>query len=237
VDALDRALGALNRLGHALQQRVLLAALPFALLANTSGVLLSTRIEPDGSALRQIGVVSAPYFRSQLPRWVDDVRVGARWDGAWAESHENEVTYARDARLAGLGSLGEEASLTISDVFQSPLSLYTTYHWREVVTYGYVYAGDAAAAKAMDKKLHYEVELPGVVTSASVSPSQGSSAKSDGNLATFELDASQGQQTVEAESSSLRWGYLLVIAYVVGFVAYRVARVIAYQVHIRPRKI
>ena len=220
-----------------LRRRVLLTAIPFALLANSSSVLLTLRIEPDGSALRQISVRAAPYFRSQLPRWVDDVRADGPWDATWGQTTESDYLYSRDARLPGLAGQGEEAALTIEDVCQQPLSLYTTYHWHEVVSFSYLYASDPQTAQAGGKQLQYEVVMPGTVGSATVSPMQGSNAKTEGDTATFELDASQGQQTIEVESYSLRWGYLLVLAYLAGYVAYCVGRVLAYQVRIRPRKI
>lgn len=223
---------------HALPKRMLLTVIPFALLANSSAVLLTMRIESDGSALRQISLSAAPYFRSQLGQWANDVRLGSRtnWDGHWQQTTESDLQYARDARLASLKNLGEEASLTITDVFQNPLSLYTVYHWREQVNFTYLYATDQAAALAMDKKLKYEIIMPGTVVTATVQ-GKGSRGQAEGQKAVFELDASEGSQTLEAESYSLRWGYLLVIAYILAFVGYRLGRVIAYQLRIRPRKI
>lgn len=227
----------LSRLLLALRQRGLLAAVPFALLANSSLTVLTLTVEPDGSAHRQISVVAAPYFRDQVPGWARDVRADTDWDMAWTVTRESDFIYNRDARVPALPQSGDTAALTITDVFQNPLSIYTTYHWREVVSYSYLYESDPTAAQAVGKSLIYEVTMPGTVTDASVTPATGSSAKSEGRKATFELDVSQGQQTIEIEASRPRWGYMLVLAYILAYVIYCVTRLVMHRLRIQPRKI
>lgn len=222
---------------QAISQRGLWATVPFALLVNSSITVLTLTIEPDGSAHRQISVVAAPYFRDQVPGWTRDVRADADWDMAWAVNREDDFVYNRDARIAALPESGEAAALTISDVAQSPFSLYTTYRWHEVVGYSYLYDSDPVAAEATNKSLIYEITMPGTVTNATVTPATGSSTKTEGPKVVFELAASQGQQTIEVEASRLRWGYLLVLAYIAAYVIYCSACTLRHWLRIRPRKI
>lgn len=221
-----------------LRSRLLLAALPYALLANSSAVNLSLKIEPNGTAVRQLNIAAAPYFRDQLDRWARDVTLGqTRWDRAWLHKGEKELQCGRDVRLANVEAIGDEASLTYSDVWQSPLALYTTYHWKERVTFNYEYDTDPLAATASGKVLRYEITMPGRVTTASVQPARGSRSTIEGPSVVFQLDASQGEQTIEVESQSLRWGVLLIIAYVVAYLLYRLVLMVKHQVRLRPRKI
>lgn len=227
----------LRTLWLALRQRGLWATIPFALLVNSSLTVLTLTIEPDGSAHRQISVVAAPYFRQQVPGWAKDVRADADWDMAWVVNREGDFIYNRDARIAALPQSGETAALTISDVLQNPLSLYTTYRWREVIGYSYLYDSDSVAAEAISKSLIYEVTMPGKVTNATVTPATGSKVETEGSKVVFDLAASQGQQTIEVEASRLRWGYLLILAYVGAYVIYCSVRALRYWLRIQPRKI
>ncbi len=227
----------LSRLLVAFRRRVLLATIPFALLVNSSQTVLTLTVEPDGSAHRQVSVAAAPYFRDQVPRWTGDVRTEAAWDRNWTENRESDLIYSRDARVAALPQSGETGALTISDVFQNPLSIYTTYRWRENIGYSYLYESDVIAAQAAGKALTYQITMPGPVTNASVTPAMGSSTETEGRKVTFQLDASQGQQTVEVEAKRIRWGYLLVLAYILAYVAYCVTRLVRHWLHIQPRKI
>lgn len=234
LDRSSRLLGLWQRL----RPRLMLAALPFALLANSSAVNLTLQIEPNGTAVRRLTLAAAPYFRDQLARWARDVTLGStRWDCTWMQTGEKELQYARDVRLTNIESIGDEAGLTINDVFQTPLSLYTTYRWRERVRFNYEYETDPLSASAAGKVLRYAVVMPGPVTEANVQPAKGSRNEIEGHTVVFQLDASQGEQTIEVQAQRLRWGYLLVLAYVACYLLYRLVRLVKHQLRLRPRKI
>lgn len=214
---------------------LLLAAVPFTLLLNSSHVGMGLRIERDGGALRQICVSGTPYFSRQFPPWVADVRAGRPWDGQWRRAGASEYVYSRDFRTQDANY--SDGRLSIVDVFQNPLSLYTTYTWTEDIKFTYAYAGDAAMATAAGKHLQYKVRLPGTVTEASVMPAKGSTVESEGPDAVFSLAADQEQVKLTVTGARLRWGYLLIVAYVVAWVAVEVLRVVGRQLRRRPRKI
>jgi hypothetical protein len=215
----------------------LLAALPFALLANSSRVCLNLKVERDGSGLRQIIVDSAPYFKAQIPGWVGDVKVGGNWDMQWVQETPTAYTYARDVRLAALDQLGQDASLQMDDVWQNPWRIFTTYKWQETVRLDYSYLTDPLSAGATNKTLLYTVTMPGEVVEATTQPMSGPQPVLEGHTATFALDASQPVHTLSVTGEKVRWSYLLVLIYLLAYVTFRVVSFILYQLRIRPRKI
>lgn len=231
--------GLLQRLGLRCRPAplTLLAALPFALLANSSRVYLATTMERDGSVHRQITANASPYFNRQVPKWVADVKAGGHWDLQWVESTGTTYEYTRDFRVSSLRGLGETASLVIKDVIDNPLSLYTTYSWTEEVSFDYLYESDPLSARATGTKLTYFLTLPGQVTEASVQPAGSGSVQQDGSLATFTLEASEARHTLTATSRNLRWGYLLVVLYVLAFAIFQLALTARRVVSQKPRKI
>jgi hypothetical protein len=215
----------------------LLATLPFALLANSSRVYLATTVERDGSLRRQITVNASPYFDRQVPKWVADVNAGGKWDLQWGKKTGTTYEHTRDFRLPTLRETGESVNLVIQDVISDPLSLYTTYNWTEEINFDYLYESDPAAAKAAGSKLIYYLTMPGQITEASVQPGGSGLAQYEGSLATFTLGADAANYTVNATSQNLRWGYLLIVVYVVSFAVYQLTKNIRRLVAHKPRKI
>jgi hypothetical protein len=215
----------------------LLTAVPFALLVNSAQVHMTLQIERDGSTRRIIAADTAPYFKNQVPKWINDVQAGCSWDRTWKSDTGTTYFYARDFRCQSPADSGVNSQLTISDVFQNPLWPYTVYTWREEVTFSYLYESDPAAAGAAGKELVYEIAMPGVVTDASVQPSKGSSAEVEAGGAVFKLDASQPTVTVEATSQRVRWGYLVLVAYILAFVVVKVFVAVGRTLRLKPRKI
>lgn len=214
---------------------LLFATIPFALLANSSQVQMNVTVERDGGALRQIIAAANPYFKDQLPKYVNDVGAGGGWDRKWQRGDGTLVTYARDFRIHDANFGG--GRLQIEDVLQNPLSLYTTYTWTEEVSFAYTSDADAAMASAGGKCLAYTLRMPGTVQEASTQPSAGSKASTEGNSAEFVLSAASPKVTVTAVSTKTRWGYLLVVLYVLAWVALEIMRVLGRLARLRPRKI
>ena len=73
--------------------------------------------------------------------------------------------------------------------------------------------------------------MPGRVVSAP------GSDEVQGSTAIWELSADADEYTLEATSRRLRWGYLLFVLYILGFIAFQVTRYAAQLVRNRPRKI
>lgn len=225
------------RLAHFARRGALLAILPFALLVNSQSVHMNLQVEKDGSGLRQIIADASPYFKNQLPKWVNDVKAEQGWDSEWRTDDGTTFKYARDVRVPALDRPGGEAQLSIEDVFQNPLSLYTTYTWREEVSFAYLYPTDAAAAAGAGQKLTYRIAMPGTVTEATVQPAQDTQVQTQGSYAALSLGASQSIYTVTVTSQRLRWGYLIIVAYVLAFAIYKTLAFIGHRLRMRPRKI
>lgn len=215
---------------------VLLATLPFWLMSNSSQVWMNLKIERDGGALRQIAATVHPELKRELPTWVNKVSAGRPWDAVWQQGDGTAYTYMRDSRTQN-ANYGEAGQLQISDVLQSPLSVYTTYTWTEKVDFSYLYATDAAMAEAAKTQLKYVVTMPGTVTEAAAQPSKGGAAETQGSTATFSLSAAEPSTTVTVTSSKIRWGYLLVVVYALGWITLEVLQLLARLARIRPRKI
>lgn len=218
------------------QSTLLLATIPFALLANSANVSMNLTVERNGGALRQIVATAAPYFRDQLPKWVNDVQAGYRWDRTWQQQSTDAYTYMRDYRTCN-ASYSDQGQLVISDVLQNPLSIYTTYTWKETINIAHLYESDYLAAAAAGTKLQYTVVMPGVVVDSGLQPSKGSSVSNEGRAAAFSLAADQPTTTITVTSQKIRWGYLLVIIYALAWIALEVFQVVARQLRRRPRKI
>lgn len=218
------------------QSTLLLATIPFALLANSSSVSTTLTIERDGGALRQIVATASPYFRDQLPKWVNDVRAGYPWDRTWQESGASSYTYMRDYRTSN-AEYSDQGRLTIVDVLQNPLSIYTTYTWKETINFAHLYESDIPAAAAAGKELQYKVIMPGTVTDSAVQPSKGSSANNEGRAAVLTIPADEPSATVTVTSQKVRWGYLLIVIYVLAWIALEIVQVVGRQLRRRPRKI
>jgi hypothetical protein len=215
---------------------ILLATIPFWLISNSSQVSMDLKIERDGGALRQIVATAHPELKRDLPTWVGKVQAGRPWDMSWQQSGANSYTYMRDFRTQDV-NYGDQGKLTVVDVVQNPFSIFTTYTWNEKVNFAYLYETDPLSAAAASMQLGYKVDMPGTVTEASIQPSKGSSVNTEGNEATFTIAASEPTATITVTSSKLRLGYLLLVIYVLGWVALEVFRIVGRHLRRRPRKI
>lgn len=215
---------------------LLLATVPFALLANSAQVSMTLKIERDGGALRQIAATAAPYFREQLPKWVNDVQAGGNWDHTWQDTGASSYTYMRDYRTNN-ANYSDQGRLTIVDVLQNPLSIFTTYTWKETINFAHLYETDIPAALAVGKKLQYTVVMPGTVVDSAIQPASGSSVNNEGHAAVFALAAGEPTETITVTSQKVRWGYLLIVIYILAWIALEIVQVVGRQLRRRPRKI
>lgn len=152
------------------RRTVLLTAIPFALLINSSQVHMTLQIGLDGTTRRSIVADVDPYYKAEIGKWVNDVQAGHPWDRTWSGVSGATYFYARDYRTQSLNRDTVNGQLTIEDVFQNPLSIYTTYTWHEEVTFSHLYPTDPSASTAAGKQVIYEVDMPGTVIDATVGP-------------------------------------------------------------------
>lgn len=215
---------------------ILLATIPFWLVSNSSQVGMNLKIERDGGALRQIVATAHPELKSYLPAWVNKVQAGRPWEMSWQQGGTNAYTHIRDFRTQD-ANYGDQGQLTVVDVAQNPFSIFTTYTWNEKINFAYLYESDPLSAAAAAMQLKYKVEMPGTVTDASIQPSKGSSVETEGRTATFSIAASEPAATITVTSSRLRLGYLLIVIYVLAWIALEVFQVVGRHLRRRPRKI
>ncbi len=216
----------------------MLAVVPFVLLLNSSRVALVTYIEPDGSGTRIITAEASAYHQDDLPRWINDVKAGRSWDMTFRNESGDIIEMQRNFRSQALNKLGHDTKLSIKDFAQNPLSLYTTHEWEEQIEFRYVDDQlQPMGARAMQKQLIYRVVMPGRVESAFVQPSVGNSVRQEDNTAVFTLDAGQQSHIVRVSSRELRWPHLILVAYILVYIAFRILNLTVYTVRNRPRKI
>jgi hypothetical protein len=207
------------------------AAIPFLLLTGSREAGIITHVSSDGSGERLVyadaaadrGAEAGRHLRAALPSAEID-RVDPTGDQALAW---------RDTRVANIAQVGD-IEFAAMDVAQQPWSLFSTYTWKETVTYDPGSATDVEKAGVEKMKLRYVVRMPGKVTDATPP------AEIDGNMAEWKLDVSDQPQTITVASQSFRWSWLLPWAWVVGFVVYQVTRFVpgaAKRIPRQPRKI
>ncbi len=212
---------------------------PFALVVNSERVAVYTELYLDGSGLRQVSAEANSYFdQKTLNKWTDDVEAGDRWQIHWSSKSETKSTrtIGRNFISSRLMKPGNTDGSTIMDVVQRPLSFFTTYVWTEDVRLQYHSPTNAAEAKAGGHNLVYVVKMPGSILEASVSPASGI-AQIAGNTATFKIDAARPTHTVTITSRKFRWGYLILICYVLAYGIYQGSRFIIRRVKSRPKRI
>jgi len=200
----------------------MLAAVPYLLLSASQSVQLHTVVNLDGSGLRQYTVTCLPDRTKEvqkrlLERTGDFDRQKRRGEGP------NRVI-TRDWRPANIAEAATDpdatANLQIAGIMQKPFDVFTEYHWSEQLE---IYRETAAT-------LSYKLNMPGKIIASNAD-------RTDGGSAVWELSANVDTYTLEATSRRLRWGYLLLLLYIVGFIVFQVVGYVTRLVRNRPRRI
>ncbi len=210
----------------------MLAAVPYLLLSASQSVQLTTTINLDGSGLRQYTITCVPDRTKEVQKRL--LEQTADFDHqSWQRKGPDRVV-TRDWRPANLGRAvtapDAAASLQITDIIQKPLTVFTEYHWSEQLE---IYRKTATPIEIVGEKiaiLSYKLNMPGRVIASNAD-------RTDGGTAFWELSANVDTYTLEATSRRLRWGYLLLLLYIVGFVVFQVVGYGTRLVRNRPRKI
>ena len=208
----------------------LLATVPYLLLSGAQQVHFQTIVQPDGSGYRFMIVDASPERVKDLE---DHVRIAQKsYDFAHTEKSAGYVRLERNFWTASIGKL-PEAQLTIGSIVKEPFSLRTKYEWSEKLTFKSEDATDVERAGAAQAILNYTVEMPGTIAQDSVSPT----GQVEGNTVTFKLAADKPEQEVKVTSYELRYGYILVLLYLLACAAVFGGRFLRSVVLNRPRKI
>jgi len=212
----------------------MLAAVPYLLLSASQSVQLRTIVSLDGSGLRQYTVTCLPDRTKEvqkrlLERTGDFDRQSLRREGPnlvitrdWRPDSIAEAAIDRDTN----------ASLRITDIIQNPFSVFTEYHWSEELS---IYRDTATDVETFGEEiatLSYKLNMPGKIVET-----RPNADSFEGKAAVWELSANVDTYTLEATSRRLRWEYLLLLLYVVGFVVFQVVGYSTRLIRNRPRKI
>ncbi len=213
---------------------VMLAAVPYLLLSASQSVKLTTTVNLDGSGLRRYTVICVPDRTKEVQKRLLEQTPG--FDHQSRRREGTNLVIIRDWRPANIAEAvsapDAAASLEITDIIRKPLSVFTEYHWSEQVN---IYRETATDVETFGEEiagLRYELKMPGKIVQ-----SKTNADRIEGRAAIWELSADVDTYTLEATSQRLRWGYLLVILYILGFISYQVIRYVARLVRNRPRKI
>ena len=217
---------------------------PFALILNSDKAVVTTQLYPDGTGLRQVSAeADTNILKESLDKWTRDVEAGGKWQKRWQEDSvtKSTTTITRNFITGRMEQAGDGAAPQIVDVFQKPLSIYTTYTWTERVSLEYHSNTNPAEARAGGHYLLYHVIMPGSVTNAVSRALRAGGAAKDGRLlgshATLTLDASASEHTVRVTSRKVRWGYLAIVLYVALFVIYHGGSIVLRRIRSRPKRI
>ena len=216
----------------------LMLTVPYALLLNSSDVYVSTTFWEDGTVRRQVQATADRYHDDPdgLGKWTADVDAGASWQEHWRQAGQTDgsVTVTRNfvvSRLPG-------NALQTREVFSDPLNVFSTYTFTETIAIHALSDSDAAMAGVGRKVLAYRVRMPGVVTEATATPaSRGGAPAIDGSSVEFSLDASVPEHQITVVSRKVRWAFIIIVLYVLGFIVYQSAAFVKRTVNSKPRRI
>ena len=243
------------------RQVTLLAVMPFLLLSSSQSVRMRTVAYLDGTVRREIVADFLrdrqsdvlPELRRALPE-ADQHRLGAAGEGL-------EATWS--VIVGQPQSL--QATLQSLDISDLPLSLVSYYTWTETVEIPSDTATAVEKANPSLATFNYEITMPGWIRQAQATPKASPAAETaaqqqtatgapaatptpaapvsnvqpqiSGATAKFALSAAYPQYDVTVSSWRLRWGYLLTLLYILGFVAYRIVAFVLHRARLKPKRI
>ncbi len=210
----------------------MLAAVPYLLLSASQSVQLRTTVNLDGSGLRQYTVACLADRTKEVRKRLLE-RTG-NFDRQSLRREGPNLVITRNWRPANLAKAVTDpdaaASLQISDIIQKPFDVFTEYHWSEQLEIYRETATDVETFGEEIAALCYQLQMPGRIMKTNADSVEGGAA-------VWELSADVDTYTLEATSRRVRWGYLLLVLYVVGFVVFQVVGYATRLVRNRPRKI
>jgi len=207
------------------------AAIPFLLMTGSQEAGIITHVSPDGSGERLVYARTAADRVPETQKYIQTTLPVAAIERVKDESGQKLVW--RDTQAANLANVAE-AEFGVMNVIQKPFSFFTTYSWKEKVSFDPGSVTDAEKVGLDKVKLDYIVQMPGKVTN--VTPA----GETTGNQAEFKLDVSEDPVEVTVEAQSLRWPWILVWAWIIGYIVYRITHIapkMASRVPKQPRRI
>lgn len=187
------------------------AAIPYLLLSSSQQAGIVTHLYPDGSGERATYARAAAGRAPEIAGLLRDAMPRADLARSVEEAEGKRVLAWRDGQFADMNNVGE-VETTTTGIVQSPMSIYSTHTWKETLSFD---RGDATEieVEGMDRaEMTYIVRMPGKVTTTSPP------AQLEGNKAQWTVKVTDQPQTFTAESKSVRWSYVVLLAYVLLFI-------------------
>ncbi len=205
----------------------LLITIPFVLLLNSDRVVVSTHMYGDLSGTRAVQSTGDSSLADEIRTWTREMT--RAFDDAGTHVTGDAVVAVRSAQRNDLGDL-DGAQADAADIVQEPFSLITTYTWTDTITINYL-GNDKEQAAAPLTDFEYRLTMPGVINSTDPP------AEVNGRTAVWRLGGDQEEQTISASATTVRWDAVIILVYVVGYLAWRLTAFLAHRARLRPRKI
>ncbi len=211
---------------------ILLAAVPYLLLSTSQSVTFTTIVERDGSGLRQFVASCLEDREGDVTKRIREA--SPHYDVEHRQIGPGQTAIIRNWRPTGLDKLTEKGvSLQITDIAQQPLSLFTYYDWSEQIE---IYRETATEVETEGEKkavLRYILQMPGTILPQTLS----AGGQIENGRAVWELTGDEEQYTLKAQARKVRWGYLLILIYVLGFIIFQLVSYTERRIKNRPRRI
>ena len=210
----------------------LLAAVPYLLLSTSQSVTFTTIVERDGSGMRQFSASCLEDREADVTKRIREAR--PHYDVERRQVGPGQAVIIRNWRPPQLDKLHEEGVLLqITDIAQRPFSIFTNYEWSEQLK---IYRQPAPEVETRGQEiavLRYVLQMPGTILDKELSLG----GRVENGRAVWELTGDKDEYTLKARSRQVRWGYLLILIYILGFVIFQVVSFMERRIKHRPRKI
>jgi len=205
----------------------MLITIPFVLLLNSDQVVVDTQMYGDLSGIQRVRTVGDSSLARELRKWTREMTRGFD-DSAFHTTGDN-VVVGRKRQRNDLGA-PDDVEAQALDIVRQPLSFVTTYTWRETVKIDFL-GNDKEQAAAPHAKFEYRLTMPGRIRGTTPA------AEVNGRTAIWTLSAEQAEYVISATATHVRWDAIVVVVYVVGYLAFRLIAFLARRARLRPRKI
>ncbi len=212
---------------------ILLTALPFLAVYEAASLQIHTRVESDGTGLRQVVVTTLPDRKQAMASHIGKMDPDAPWvtreDGIWAEKYR----LARDARFTSPRPFAQLTVTTGTRLGLWPVAA-TTYTYSDKVTRCDFSDEPKEKQAAGATEFEYSVTMPGTIDESALSPAGGSV---QGHTVTWKLKADKDTQEVSVKSAQANWGFTVLVAYVLLVLVVLALRFTLAQKRSKPRRI
>ncbi|MGQ9730041.1 MAG: hypothetical protein ACUVX8_02090 [Candidatus Zipacnadales bacterium] len=211
----------------------LLTALPFMTVFAAQEVLISTRVEKDGTGLRWVEIRADKNRRDIIDQGLDEIlplhretrsRTGISGESYWTkrEARFTDPTMFGDLKITRRTQLG------VWPPFR------TQYTYRDTLVRTAFTGTDRETGAAAKTQYQYVVTMPGTIDADSVTPHLGHIT---GNTVTWDLKTDSERQEVAVSSVHTEWAPLILLLALILLGLLTGVRYLQYRQRTKPQKI